>query len=166
MNIIFTVIVDHICCRVFLQIGQSRPPFCFIFVLFTLQFKKKLKKQRCFAWDLNPWPKDGWSRWIHWAMAAQNIAADYCTSCSYLTIQLIFSLMSTYETPTPLWFLFRRVLLLAESIRDLPLTSRQTRFPWSCLSCPEATRSSLPYSKLAMTSDRTSWRFKWSGWSS
>ena len=53
--------------------GQSRPLFLFIFVLFTFQFKWQIynlnninwKKRRWCAWDSNPGRKR-----IHWAMAA------------------------------------------------------------------------------------------------
>ena len=43
--------------------------FLFIFVLFTMQFRYKLKEKaqhQCCGWNLNPWPQDGGPR----AMAA------------------------------------------------------------------------------------------------
>ena len=64
----------------FLNMRQFWPLFCFIFVLFTLQFKFKLKKakRRCCAWDSNQGPQDGRRRRIHWAMAGHFIATTDC----------------------------------------------------------------------------------------
>ena len=55
--------------------GQSRPLYLFIFVLFTFKFNwqiysLKLKKHRWCAWDSNPGRQDGRRRRIHWAMVA------------------------------------------------------------------------------------------------
>ena len=52
----------------FLNMGQSRPLFVFISLLFTSQFNYKLKKCRCYVWDSNPgrimvgvdWSTDLW----------------------------------------------------------------------------------------------------------
>ena len=62
----------------FKYMGQSRPLFCF-FVLFTLQFKIKLKnvKVTCYAWNLNPEAQDGRRRRIHRAIAATS--SGLCT---------------------------------------------------------------------------------------
>ena len=65
--------------------GQSRPLFLFIFVLFTFQFKWQIynlnninwKKRRWCAWDSNPGRQDGRRRQIHWAIAAPLVTAFF-----------------------------------------------------------------------------------------
>ena len=59
---------------VFLKGADSRP-LLLIFVLFTSQFKLKLKKAKrtCCAWDLNLGLQDSRGRRIHWAMAAAQL---------------------------------------------------------------------------------------------
>ena len=54
----------------FLKNGPIRASFLFIFILFLLQFKYKLKKLSYCAWDLNPGLQDGRRRQNHGAMTA------------------------------------------------------------------------------------------------
>ena len=52
----------------FLKMGQSRPLFLFIFVLYSLQFQIYIfKTQRWCACDSNPRPQDGRLRQYHGA---------------------------------------------------------------------------------------------------
>ena len=64
--------------------------FLFIFVLFSSQFKYKLKKHRCCAWGSNPGPQDGRCGRIHWAMAALILQLKPTTNvCFFFKARLI-----------------------------------------------------------------------------
>ena len=73
--------------RSIIKNGPIPASFCFIFVLFSLQFQHKLKKHRWWAWDLNPGPQDGRRRQNHGAMTTQLLSSSILIGCLNFFIQ-------------------------------------------------------------------------------